>query len=181
MYVAYDNFTENLKLTLDYMNNTVIENLWNKVLQKYKTFQKKQNGGSLFFKLTMNQLFFKYRTCSEGISRASGNIQYWEYSGRGGYEGYVTDSERDQPPRADQKNPQDMATTLFTIMHTSSVDEFNKVFTVIEVHKTLYDLNQSSTEYVKCFHYSANTIISVTEAQYLKFFKKGKWAGATTT
>jgi hypothetical protein len=55
-YVDDETFTENLKLTLDYMKNNVTENLWNKVLEKYKPFQEKQKGGPLFFKLMMNQL-----------------------------------------------------------------------------------------------------------------------------
>jgi hypothetical protein len=78
------------------------------------------------------------------------------------------------------KLPPDMTTTLLTIMQTSSVDEFNKVFAAIEVQKTLDDLNQSSTVYVKCFNYTADDILSVAEAQYLKLFEKGQWTGATT-
>jgi hypothetical protein len=41
-YVDDETFTENLKYTLDYMKNNVTENLWNKVLEKYKPFQEKQ-------------------------------------------------------------------------------------------------------------------------------------------
>jgi hypothetical protein len=78
------------------------------------------------------------------------------------------------------KLPQDMTITLLAIMQTSSVDEFNKVFAAIEVQKTLDDLNQSSTAYVKCFNYTADDILSVAEAQYLKLFEKGKWTGAST-
>jgi hypothetical protein len=73
-----------------------------------------------------------------------------------------------------------MTTTLLTIMQTSSVDEFNKVFASIEVQKTLDKLNQSSTMYVKCFNYTADDILSVAKAQYLKLFEKGQWTGATT-
>jgi hypothetical protein len=40
-HVDYETFTENLKLTLDYMKNNVTENLWNKVFEKYKPFQEK--------------------------------------------------------------------------------------------------------------------------------------------
>jgi hypothetical protein len=40
-YVDDKTFTENLKLTLDYKKNNVTENLWNKVLEKYKPFQEK--------------------------------------------------------------------------------------------------------------------------------------------
>jgi hypothetical protein len=72
-----------------------------------------------------------------------------------------------------------MTTTLLTIMQTSYVDEFNKVFAAIEVQKTLDDLNQSSTIYVNCFNYTADDILSVAEAQYLKLFEKGQWTGAT--
>jgi hypothetical protein len=78
------------------------------------------------------------------------------------------------------KLPQDMTKTLLTIMQTSSVDEFNKVFAAIEVQKTLDELNQSSTAYIKCFNYTADDIISVAEAQYLKLFEKGQWTGAST-
>jgi hypothetical protein len=42
---------------------------------------------------------------SERISRASRKIQYREYSRGGGYEGYVANSERDQPSQADWETP----------------------------------------------------------------------------
>jgi hypothetical protein len=51
------------------------------------------------------------------------------------------------------KLPQDIATTLITIMQTSSVDDFTKVFAGIEVKKKLYDIKQSYNVYIKCFNY----------------------------
>jgi hypothetical protein len=78
------------------------------------------------------------------------------------------------------KLPQDMTMHLLTTMQTSSVDEFNKVFSAIEVQKTLDDLNQSSTAYFKFFNYTADDILSVAEAQCLKLFEKGQWTGAST-
>jgi hypothetical protein len=44
----------------------------------------------------------------------------------------------------------------------------------------LDDLNQSSITYVKCLNYTADKILSVAEAQYLKIFEKGQWTGAST-
>jgi hypothetical protein len=77
------------------------------------------------------------------------------------------------------KVPQDMTTTLLTIMQTSSVSEFNKVFAAIEVQKTLDDLNQSLSMYVNSFNYTANDVLAVAEAQYLQLFEKGQCTGAT--
>jgi hypothetical protein len=156
------------------------ENLWNKVLDKYKPFQEKQKGGPLFFKLMMNQLLSN----TESAAKASvesvekyiiGNIQGEEVT-------KVTSQKASAINRLKQirKLPQYMTITLPTIMQTSSVDEFNKVFAAIEVQKTLDDLNQSSTAYVKCFSYMADGILSVAEAQYLKLFEKGQWTGAST-
>jgi hypothetical protein len=73
-----------------------------------------------------------------------------------------------------------MSTTLLKIMQTSSVSEFNKIVASIEVQKTLDELNQSLSMYVKSFTYTAEDILSVAEAQYLKLFEKGQWTGATT-
>jgi hypothetical protein len=78
------------------------------------------------------------------------------------------------------KLPQDMTTTLLTIMQTSSVSEFNKVFAAIEVQNTLDDLNQSSSMYVKSFNYTAYEVFAVAEAHYLNLFEKGQWMGETT-
>jgi hypothetical protein len=47
----------------------------------------------------------EYRIGSEGISRASREIQYRKYSRRGGYEGYVANRERDKPSQADREIP----------------------------------------------------------------------------
>jgi hypothetical protein len=179
-YVDDETFTENLKLTLDYMKNNVTKNLWNKVLEKYKPFQEKQKGGPLFFKLMMNQLLSNTESAAKAlVERVEkyniGNIQGEEVT-------KVTSQVASAINRLKQigKLPPDMTTTLLIIMQTSYVDEFNKVFAAIEVQKTLDDLNQSSTMYLKCFSYTADDILSVAEAQYLKLFEKGQWTGATT-
>jgi hypothetical protein len=179
-YVDDETVTENLKLTLDYMKNNVNENLWNKVLEKYKPFQEKQKGGPLFFKLMTNQLLSNTELAAKAlVERVEkyniGNIQGEEVT-------KVTSQIASAINHLKQigKLPQDMTTHLLTIMQTSSVDEFNKVFSAIEVKKTLDDLNQSSTAYDKCFNYTADDILSVAEAQYLKFFEKGQWTGAST-
>jgi hypothetical protein len=150
------------------------------VLEKYKPFQEKQKGGPLFFKLMMNQLLSNTESAAKAlVERVEkyniGNIQGEEVT-------KVTSQVASAINRLKQigKLPPDMTTTLLTIMQTSSVDEFNKVFAAIEVQKTLDDLNQSSTVYVKCFNYTADDILSVAEAQYLKLFEKGQWTGATT-
>jgi hypothetical protein len=71
------------------------------------------------------------------------------------------------------KIPQDMTTHLLTIMQTSSVSEFNKVFAGIEVQKTFDDLKKSSSMYVQSFNYTVDDILTAAEAQYLKIFEKG--------
>jgi hypothetical protein len=179
-YVDGETVTENLKLTLDYMKKNVTENLWNKVLEKYKPFQEKQKGGPLFFKLMMNQLLSntesEVKALVEQVEKYNiGNIQGEEVM-------KVTSEIASGINRLKQigKLPHNMTITLLTIMQTISVDEFNKVFAAIEVQKTLDDLNQSSTAYIKCFNYTADDIISVAEAQYLKLFEKGQWTGAST-
>jgi hypothetical protein len=179
-YVDDETFTENLKLTLDYMKNNVTENLWNRVLEKYKPFQEKQKGGPLFFKLIMNQLL------SNTESAAKALVERAEKYNIGIIQGEEVTKVTSQIASAINhlrqigKLPQDTTITLLTIMQTSSVDEFNKIFAAIEVQKTLDDLNQSSTAYVKCFNYTADDIISVDEAHYLKLFEKGQWTGAST-
>jgi hypothetical protein len=149
-------------------------------LEKYKPFQEKQKGGPLFFKLMMNQLLLNTESAAKAlVERVEkyniGNIQGEEVT-------KVMSQIASAINRLKQigKLPQDMTTTLLTIMQTSSVDKFNKVFSAIEVQKTLDDLNQSSTAYIKCFNYTADDILSVAEAQYLKLFEKGQWTRAST-
>jgi hypothetical protein len=135
-YVDDETFTENLKLTLDYMKNNVTENLWNKVLDKYNPFQEKHKGGPLFFKLMMNQLLSNTKSAAKSlVERVEkyniGNIQGEEVT-------KVTSQIASAINRLKQigKVPQDMTINLLTIMQTSSVDEFNKVFAAIEFQKT---------------------------------------------
>jgi hypothetical protein len=134
----------------------------------------------LFFKLTMNQLLSNIESAAKSlVERVEKynirNIQGEEVT-------KVTSQIASKINRINQigKLPQDMTIALLIIVQTSSVDEFNKVFAAIEVQKTLDDLNQSPTAYVKCFNYTADDILSVAEAQYLKLFEKGQWTGATT-
>jgi hypothetical protein len=173
--VDYETFTENLKLTLDYMKNNVTENLWNKVLEKYKPSQEKQKGGTLFFKLMMNQPLSNTESAAKALMERVekyniGNIQGEEVT-------KVMSQIASAINRLKQigKLPRDITTTLLT----RSVEKFNKVFAAIEVQKTLDELNQSFTMYAKCFNYTADDILSVAEAQHLKLFEKGQWSGAT--
>jgi hypothetical protein len=73
-YVDDETFTENLKLTLNYMKNNVTENLWNKVLEKYKPFQEKQKGGPLFFQVDDESTSIQHRISCEGIRGASREV-----------------------------------------------------------------------------------------------------------
>jgi hypothetical protein len=168
-YVADETFTENLILTLDYMKNNVTENVWNKILERYEPFHEKHKGGSLFFKLMLNQLLSNTELAAKGnvpgeeamkvTSHISSAINRLKHIG---------------------KLPKDMSINVLTIMQTNSVSEFNKVFAAIEVQKTRDYLNLSSSTYVKSFTYSAEDIIYVAEAQYPNLFEKGEWTGATT-
>jgi hypothetical protein len=53
------------------MKNNVTENLWNKVLEKYKPFHEKQKGGPLFLKFMMNQLFSNTEAAAKALSETS--------------------------------------------------------------------------------------------------------------
>jgi hypothetical protein len=178
--VKEETFTENLKLTLDYMKHNVTENIWNKVLEKYKPFREKQKGGPLFLKLMMNQLLSNTEAAAkvllEKVEKYNiGNVQEKEVT-------KVTSQIVSVINRLKhiRKLPQDMITSLLTNIQTSSVSEFNKVFEAIELQNTLDDLNQSSSMYVKSVNYTADKVLTVAEAQHLKLFEKGKWTGAMT-
>jgi methyltransferase-like protein len=72
-YVDDETFTENLKLTLDYMKNNVTDNLWNKLLDKYKPFQEKKKGGP-FFQVDDESTFIQHGIGREGASGTSREI-----------------------------------------------------------------------------------------------------------
>jgi hypothetical protein len=128
---------------------------WNKVLEKYKPFQEKQKGGPLFFKLMMNQLLFNTESTAKALV---GRVEKYNIRNTQGEE--VTNATSQIASSINHlkqigKLLQDMTTTFLTILQTSYVDEFNKVFAAIEVQKTLDHLNQSFTMYVNCFNYTA--------------------------
>jgi hypothetical protein len=150
------------------------------VLEKYKPFQEKQKGGPLFFKLMINQLLSNTESAVKALVERLEKYNIVNIKGEEVMK--VTSRIASAINRLEQigKLPQDTTITLLTIMQTSSVHEFNKVFAEIEVQKTLDDLNQSSTAYVKCFNCTLDNIISVADAQYLKLFEKGQWTGAST-
>jgi hypothetical protein len=58
-----------------------------------------------------------------------------------------------------------MTSALLTIMQTSSVSEFNKVFAAIELQKTVDDLNQSSSMCVESYNYTVDCVLAVAEPQ----------------
>jgi hypothetical protein len=79
-YVDDETFTENLKLTLDYMKNNVTKDLWNKALEKYKPLQGKHKGGPLFLKLMMNKSLSNTESAARALverveQHSIGNIQ----------------------------------------------------------------------------------------------------------
>jgi hypothetical protein len=123
------------------MNNTVTENLWNKVIEKYKAFQEKQKGGPLFFKLVMNQLLSNTEAAVKAL------VEQVKKNNIGIVQGSevmkVTSQIASSINRLKHvgKFPQEMSTTLLTIMQTSLASECKKVFAAIEVQNIFDDLN----------------------------------------
>jgi hypothetical protein len=98
---------------------------------KIQAFPRKSERRTLVFKLMMNQLMSNTESAAKAlVERVEkyniGNIQGNEVT-------KVTSQIASAINRLKQigKLPQDMTTTLLTIMQTSSVDLFNKVFAAI--------------------------------------------------
>jgi hypothetical protein len=134
------------------MNNTVAENLSNKVLENYKPFQEKQKGGPLCFKLVMNQLLSNTEAAVKAL------VEQVEKNNIGIVQGAKVTKLTSQIAsvinrlKHIRKIPQDMSKTLLTITQTSLASEYNKVFAKIEVHNILDDLNHPHLCTIRVLH-----------------------------
>jgi hypothetical protein len=123
------------------MKNNVTDNLWNKVVEKYKPFKEKQKGGPLFFKLVMNQLLSNTEAAVKALVERVERYNIWIVQGSEVMKVTSQIASAINCLKHIGKLPQEMSTTLLTIMQTSLASEFNKVFAVVEVKNILDDLN----------------------------------------
>ena len=174
-------FRQNMKLTYEYFINNVEEKLAMKVKETYMNYPVKQRGGPLFFKIMIDILQNNSSEAAQYLISTVKNINISTYDGENVNE--VVSLIRGATNRLNNLSsskkdliPEDFLTDIIKIFQTTSVPEFNNLFTYYshasEVNTFLMGASAPTV--------TIEQILKFAEIQYRKFSQSGKWTGATT-
>jgi hypothetical protein len=166
--------TENLRLTYDFFQNNVTDDLFLKVSETYDKFPRSQRGGPLFFILMLNQLLADTEEAAISLQKRVKDFKITNIPGEDIRK--VVSLLRGAVNRLTYINkiPEDLVKTMLAVMQTSSVDSFNETFHLIEKERKHHAILRKTG-----FHatLTVDDIFCIAEAEYRDLGENSQWTG----
>ena len=175
-------YRENLMLTAKQLEVSMKNTLWTKVYERYKRYKTEQQGGPLVFIIMMKLLVTHTEQATKSLVETVENLKISKVRGEnvskvvslilGAYERL----------EAIETIPEDFDKTVLTVLQTSSVDKFNKVFELIESQARIATaLSRSgSTVQAQFTIPKVESLLDLAEQEYLALCRSNDWTGAKT-
>ena len=171
-------FVQNLQLTHNFFQNNVSDDLWMKVSETYETFSSGEKGGPLFFIIMMNHLLSDTEEAASALVTKVKTFEIRKITGEDIYK--VVSLLRGAINRLTyiHKLPEEMVKILLQVFQTTSVDDFNATFSLIEKQrKQQAVLRRTGTgPDLLCAD-----IFKIAESEYRDMLTLNTWTGAHTT
>jgi hypothetical protein len=168
-------FAENLKLTYRSLQNNTSNQLYNKVFETYDKYPAEEQGGLLFFIITINQLQSNSEEAAKSLVVQVRSIWLDNLAGKNVDKAVSYLSGAMNRLKHINKLPVDFVNMLICIMQTSSVESFNSTFSYLEkacaIDLALLETGQTT-------QISADKVLELAAAEYCKLCEKGEWTGA---
>jgi hypothetical protein len=125
-------FAQNLQLTYSFFQNNVSEDLWMKVSETYEGYAAGEQGGPLFFILMMNYLLSDTEEAASSLVKKVKNFQVNKVVGEDISK--IVSLLRGAINRLTSihKLPDDIVKILLQVFQTTSSEEFNSTFNLLE-------------------------------------------------
>ena len=173
-------YRQNLKLTFEYFTNNVEEDLQSKVLETYLGYPIEQRGGPLFFKIMMGILQNNSDEAAQYLIKTVRNIKLTNYEGENvskvvsQIRGATNRLKNLEDENGNSEMPPDFASDIIKIFRTSSVSEYNDLFSAFQHQIKISKVLKKSANLDAL---SIDTILKFAEEQYLVLVQSGLWTG----
>lgn len=175
-------FCQNMNLTYEYFTNNVEEKLATKVKETYLKYPPEQRGGPLFFKIMIDILQNSSSEAAQYLISTVKGIHISNYSGENVEDvvslirGATSRLENLVDTNGESLIPKDFVDDLIKIFQTTSVTEFNDLFSHYSRANTLSEFITGPTAPKP----TISQILKFAEIQYRKLYRSGQWTGVTT-
>ena len=175
-------FCQNMNLTYEYFTNNVEEKLSTKVKETYLKYPPEQRGGPLFFKIMIEILQNSSGEAAQYLISTVKGINISSYNGENVenvvslIRGATSRLENLVGIRGESLIPKDFVDDLIKIFQTTSVSEFNELFSHYSRTNTLSEFISGPTAPKP----TISQILKFAEIQYRKMYRSGQWTGVTT-
>lgn len=173
-------YDENLKLTFNYFQNNVADDLCQKANEEYNRFPISQRGGPLFFIIMMNLLLSNTDAASEALVKRLRNLDLSKVQGEDVDK--VVSLSRGAIIRLQhiQKLPADIVSILIDIFQTSSVPDFNSIFKMVESQRLISQAASTTGAIGPGAALTYDQILNMASTTYRALVEKDAWSGADT-
>ena len=175
-------FQQNMSLTYEYLVNNVEDSLQSKVKETYLKYPVEQKGGPLFFKIMIDILQNNSSEAAKYLISTVKDIKISNYDGENVEQvvslirGATSRLENLLDDKGKTAIPEDFVDDLIDILQTTSVSEFNELF-------SHYSRSTKLTNFIsgaKVQKPSISNILKFAEEQYRILYSSGKWIGVQT-
>jgi hypothetical protein len=125
-----ETYAENLKLTYNFFQNNVEDDLFEKVFEQYDGMKQEQKGGPLFFIIMMNILLSHTEEAALALNERGRKFKLTILPGENVDKAVSLLRGALKRLKSIDKIPQDIIRVLIAVMQTSSVEEVNATFTI---------------------------------------------------
>jgi hypothetical protein len=173
-----ETYPQNLQLTYEFLQNHMTEELWEKCLETYETYDEDQLGGPLLFIIMVKTLQSDTEAAVQYLQDSVKGLKITNFDGenvsrvvsliRGAYKRLKGVGQN--------KVPEEFPKWLVTIFQTSTVPEFNEVFAHVQRNAELAEMGPTR----KPEWPNVESILRLATNRYLDLCATDKWTGITT-
>ena len=163
-------FRQNLKLTQEFMANHTTERLWEKCLETYESYPPEEQGGPLIFIIMIKKLVSDTESAVTLLQGTIEKIKITDYEGENVGRAVSHILAAYKRLKAVNKVPEDISKKLITVFQTSSVPEFNELFSHLLRNAEIEEIMHGSVNWP-----SVQSLLKLAEKTYLDFNTTDKW------
>jgi hypothetical protein len=170
-----DTYQQNLQLTYKFFQSNVNDKLWEKSFESYSKYSNTQKGGPLFFFIMLQQLVSNSEEAARSLQLRLEHLSIGEIDGENVDK--AVSQIRGAINRLTQikKLPEDLTRKLLMIFQTTSVEEFNAHFKVLEQTRTREGIMSGQAS-----QYAHDKLCELAAQLYRQMLETGDWNGTTT-
>ena len=175
-------YRENLMLTAKQLEVSMKNTLWTKVYERYKRYKTEQQGGPLVFIIMMKLLVTHTEQATKSLVDTVENLKISKVRGENVSKIVSLILGAHERLEAIDMVPEDFDKTVLSVLQTSSVDKFNKVFELIESQARIASaLARSGSSIQSQFTIpKVESLLDLAEQEYLSLCRANEWTGAKT-